>query len=455
MRRGLFMLLVAALALTGALPAEAARRHAPKGFYGVMWNRAGSEAPPTEHDTEFALMARSGVETVRTVFSWAGAQPEPGATSFADTDRQVTLAAFHRLELLPVVIYTPGWAADYPDKLGSPPKAPSDYAAYLTQLVGRYGPKGSFWIEHPELPKVPIRRWQIWNEPHLVKYWYVEGGSIWSAGYTQLLIAAHAAIKRADPGATVVTAGLASFPWKYLSSIYKAGGRGAFDAVGINFFTGNPRNVIRGVRLISKELRRHHQRRKKVWLTEVTWPAAKGRAPGAMRAPWQFGWQTRPAGMADRLSELYRRALATRRRDGIGRVYWYTWATKYSGDDLFDYGGLVRWDGSSFQPQPALKAYAKSARGAQGCRKTSSGVCGGPAPVLRSITDRPPLLATPLLRCSGRSPIDLRSSLRPCSGAPVDRCHAAVLARPPVGLRSSPATSAPRQMTCSAPRHAG
>jgi hypothetical protein len=375
MRRGLFILLVVALALTGALPAEAAKRHAPRGFYGVMWNRAAFEAPPAQHDAEFAQMARSGVETVRTVFSWAGAQPAAGVTSFTETDRLVTLAASHRIDLLPVVIYTPDWAAEYPGNLGSPPTGTADYAAYVTQLVGRYGPKGSFWVEHPELPKMPIRHWQIWNEPHLVKYWYVEGGSIWSAGYTQLLIAAHAAIKRADPGATVVTAGLASFPWKYLEKIYKAGGRGAFEAVGINFFTGNPKNVIRGVRATARVVRAHHQSRKKVWLTEVTWPAAKGLAPGATRAPWQLQWQTKPAGMADRLTELYQRALRVRKRDGIGRVYWYTWGTKYSGDDLFDYGGLVRWSGSAFQSQPGLKAYAKSARGAQGCRKTSAGTC--------------------------------------------------------------------------------
>ena len=83
MRRGPFMLLLAAaLALTGALPAEAAKRIAPKGFYGAMWNRAGTEVPPAEHDAEFALMARSGVETVRTVFDWSRAQPAPGVTSF-------------------------------------------------------------------------------------------------------------------------------------------------------------------------------------------------------------------------------------------------------------------------------------------------------------------------------------------------------------------------------------
>jgi len=98
-------------------------------------------------------------------------------------------------------------------------------------------------------------------------------------------------------------------------------------------------------------------------------------SPGATRAPWQLQWQTNPAGMAHRLTELYQRAVKVRRRDGLGRVYWYTWGTKYSGDDLFDYGGLVHWTGSAFQSQPALKAYVKSARGAEGCRKTSAGLC--------------------------------------------------------------------------------
>ena len=40
------MLLTVALALTCALPAEAAKRKAPKGFYGAMWNRAGTAVAP-------------------------------------------------------------------------------------------------------------------------------------------------------------------------------------------------------------------------------------------------------------------------------------------------------------------------------------------------------------------------------------------------------------------------
>jgi hypothetical protein len=36
MKRGLLMLLTAAIALTCALPAHAAKRKVPHGFYGVM-----------------------------------------------------------------------------------------------------------------------------------------------------------------------------------------------------------------------------------------------------------------------------------------------------------------------------------------------------------------------------------------------------------------------------------
>ena len=42
---------------------------------------------------------------------------------------------------------------------------------YLAALVERYGPDGTFWTDHPELPKHPLREWQIWNEPHLPAYW--------------------------------------------------------------------------------------------------------------------------------------------------------------------------------------------------------------------------------------------------------------------------------------------
>ena len=376
MRRGLITLLTVALALSCALPAEAAKRKVPRGFYGVMWNRAATSVPEELHDAQFARMARAGVESVRTVFYWSAAQPVAGEPpGFAATDHVVALAAARRIDVLPVVIYTPAWAAQYPGRAGSPPVRPSDYAAYLTALVGRYGPKGTFWAENPALPKVPIRRWQIWNEPNFDDYWHVEGGRSWVPGYAALLKASYTAVKSADPGATVLMAGLSNFPWNYLADIYRAGAKKSFDAIAVNPFTSYLPNVIRIVRKTRAFLRKHGQGRKPVWITELTWPASKGQAPGKQRLFWERRWETTPKGMARQLSKVYKLVAKMRKRERIARLYWYTWATSYKGNDLFDYDGLLRWDGTAFSTTPALSAYTSSARRHQGCVKTAAGLC--------------------------------------------------------------------------------
>jgi hypothetical protein len=57
-------------------------------------------------------MASSGVETVRTVFPWWKMEADPGQpVDFSETDRLVALASTHDIRLLPVVAYTPSWAA--------------------------------------------------------------------------------------------------------------------------------------------------------------------------------------------------------------------------------------------------------------------------------------------------------------------------------------------------------
>ena len=94
----LLILLAATLALLTAWSQPAlAKRKVPHGFYGVMWDRAATDAPDADQEAQWALMASSGVESVRTVFNWALIQPEPGVTDFAYTDRIVGLAASHAI----------------------------------------------------------------------------------------------------------------------------------------------------------------------------------------------------------------------------------------------------------------------------------------------------------------------------------------------------------------------
>ena len=176
---------------------------------------------------------------MRTVFNWAQAQPQPGVTDFTQTDRLVGLAARHNIQLLPVVRTTPGWAALNLYAVGSPPRNVSDYAVFLTALIGRYGPSGSYWTEHPEVPRLPVRTWQIWNEPHLNVWWNTDGRSTnaWAREYAALLKSAKAAVDAADPGATVVLAALADFAWRHLDRLnrFKIGRH--YDVAAINLFT--------------------------------------------------------------------------------------------------------------------------------------------------------------------------------------------------------------------------
>jgi hypothetical protein len=372
--RALLLLAIAGALLAAVPAAEASPRRVPHGFYGVMWDRGAVTASDSQQVAQWNLMALSGVETVRTEFSWARAQPVGGEPpSFAATDKVVALAAARHISLLPIVVRTPSWAARDPSRgQASAPARVEDYVAYLQALVRRYGPQGSFWSERPDLPRRPLREWQIWNEPHLDYYWHTDGA--WERGYANLLIASNAALKRSDRGSVTVLAGLADFVWTHLDRLYRAGIRGHYDVAAVNFFTRRPALVLRGLRYVRRALRRGGEPHKRMWLTETTWPASKGRVDKP-RASWQLQWETTDRGMARRLTNFYALAAHFRRRLRLDRVYWYTWASAYHDGDLFDYSGLVQFADDAFTRRRALTAYARSALRAEGCRKTAAGTC--------------------------------------------------------------------------------
>jgi hypothetical protein len=355
---------VAAL-LTLAAPAQA---RVPERFFGTMWDREATMAPEAEQDAQWALMAQSGVESVRTVFWWSRAQPLAGQPfDFSETDAMVARAARHDLDLLPIVMHTPSWARRTPGEFGSPPAHLSDYTAYLRGLVRRYGSAGSFWAEHPELPFRPQRQWQIWNEPHIDFYWSTKGRPLnsWAPDYARLLKASKQAIETVDPKATIVLAGLADFAWDHYERLSRSKVGRHFDVAAINLFTSRPRLLLKGIRRFRAALRRGGAARKPLWVTETTWPAGKNR----VRVPkplWQRAWYTTDAGMAHRLRGAYRLAARSRARLRVGRVYWYTWSSAYRDGDLFDYSGLVRYHGGAYEPRPALDAYAAIARRLKG-----------------------------------------------------------------------------------------
>ncbi len=374
--RALTAVLAAAtlLALASSPAASAASRSVPFGFMGVSFDP--SIVPASRLDGEMALMAARGVESIRTAFNWTAAQPygspaevpadqtgrfrlaDGVPTDFSDYDRVVATAAAHGMPVQPVVLWAPGWAA----KPGTiEPRDPATYARFLAALVGRYGPRGTLWSERPELPRTPIRRWQVWNEPNLGEYWQSQP---WATSYVSLLRVASRAIRRSDPGAKVVLAGLVNFSWTNLERIYDAGGRGAFDVAAIHPYTAKVSNVLRIVKLVRKVMRRNGDRRGAISVTELSWPSS-GRRTSIRR-----GFETTEAGQAKLLAAAYSQLAQARRTYGVDSAYWYDWVSReVSPKEPFDYAGLRKLVGTEIVSKPALTAYARTARGLEGCTK--------------------------------------------------------------------------------------
>jgi hypothetical protein len=333
----------------------------------------------------------SGAESLRVAVNWAQAQPyrtlsqvpqsQRAAfvniggtpTRFGDLDRLISAAAAKRLSVLPVIEYTPLWDASLPGNSSSPPTRPAAYAAFLTALVKRYGPSGTFWTEHPRLPKVPIRMWQIWNEPHFTSYWTTQP---FAAGYVALLRAAHDAIKSTDPGARVVLAGLADFSWQYLAQIYRQpGARDLFDVVAIHPYTATARGVITILRRARQVMDEHGDAGKPILATEITWPSSEGKAPP------QFGVSTTEAQQAQRIAQVMPLLRADEARLHLIGLYWYTWMgneTPSKHPYGFDFAGLEKYIAGKIAAKPALAAFQREALRIEGCAaKVLASACAG------------------------------------------------------------------------------
>ncbi len=363
-----------ALLLVALVWGGAAQARVPNGFVGM--NVEGPFFYPGMNQSgEMATMVKSGVRSVRILFDWALIQPYrsfkavPAAerslfanshgvpTNFFATDTVVRLAASHRVTVLPVLEYTPKWASRHPKNAASPPGSDAAFGRFAATLVRRYGPHGTFWSANPGVPKIPIRIWQIWNEPNFSSYWSKQP---FERSYIKLVAAAHGAIKRADRGAKVALAGMANYSWKYLTSIYKQrGARKLFDIVDVHPYTATPQGVITILGKVREVMNRFGDRRKSMMATEISWPSAKGKAKTL------FENATTERGEAHKLSQAVALLARNRRRLKLQAFYWYTWITNETlpgaRSDPFNFAGLWKFiDNVGPSPKPAYRAFVKA-----------------------------------------------------------------------------------------------
>jgi hypothetical protein len=348
----------------------------PRGFVGV--NVDGPMVVPNggvNLSSQFNLIRSSGVQSIHVVFSWSDAQPYAswssvpagqqggfmnGAggipTSFAATDQVVTLAAARGMSVLPTVMNAPTWDAGPRSYVGvARPRDDRLYGQYLTTLIQRYGPRGSFWRQHPRLSRQPIRMWEIWNEPDIVGYWPTQP---FPTSYVALLRAAHSAVKRADRGARVVLAGVPNFSWQVLNSIYRVrGARNQFDVVDVHPYTKQPAGVIQILRLVRASMKRAGDSGKPIIAGETGWPSSLG------QTQHRFDFETTRAGQARNLRALLPLLAANRQALGVIAFYWYTWmGNEYPGAYAFNFSGLEAFSNGNVSAKPALGAFSQTAR---------------------------------------------------------------------------------------------
>jgi hypothetical protein len=376
--------LLLCLSAPAALPGQAAaRRSVPPGFVGMVVEGPVLDPQVANLPHEMDLMVHSGVESIRAVFPWAGAQPYPNwdsvppdkrqlfrdengvPTAFGYSDRIVAVAAQRGLAVLPVLWQAPRWAAREPGgDEASPPRSADDFAQYAAALVDRYGPNGSLWAEYPALPRVPIRSWQIWNEPNIVPFWKDQP---FAPDYVAVLRAARARILALDPGARIVIGGLVNDSWNALRKVYDAGGQGLFDVMAVHPFTRKVGGVITILRRVRKVMAAHGDGAKPLAVTELSWPSAVGKVPRRELR----GFEVTPQEQARRVREGFALLAHWRHRLRIVQVDWYSWLRfDQFRTETFDYAGLRHITSNhTIEDKPAAGTFKKEALKLEGCRR--------------------------------------------------------------------------------------
>lgn len=337
---------------------------------GISFSGQLSTMGPRQLATALDDTVNVGAGWIREGLSWAAVQPVPaGPENWSGFDNVVAGANRRHLRLLVILGSTPAW--DRPATCRQPTCAPertAPFAAFAAAAVRRYAPLG-------------VHAWEIWNEPNTLRFWRPGPDP---AQYAALLRAAGSAIKGADPGATVVSGGLATVPTsrqsidsrRFLSDVCATGALAQVDGIGVHPYSfpvppsyaaswnGWSQMASTGVSIRSV-LSSCGQGEKPLWITEYGAPTD---GPGPAASPGNYHLALRP----DHVTEPLQAQMATESVElaaaapYVAALFWYTdqdsGVAPYSNQGFF---GLEHRDGT---PKQAWYAFR---------RALASGTAGG------------------------------------------------------------------------------
>ena len=299
--------------------AEAARSE----FFGIAHG-------PTIDDTDLQTMAATGAKTDRFVLSWRTVEQSSGHFDWGATDQLIGGLASHGIRGVPFVWGSPGWV-----QTGAPARPPINngsarqaWEGFLKVAVARYGRGGSYWASryHQQFGAaavpLPVRSWQVWNEPNLRNEFY-PGGTVAQAArrYGDLLQISHDAIKSRDHQAEIVLAGIATqkdpHAFDFLKSLYSVPGiKDDFDAVAQHPYAGSVDKVRAAIQQVRKVMASNGDQGTPLWITEIGWGSAPADGSGI-----NLGL----AGQATMLTRSFKLILGHRSAWNVQRVFWFHW----------------------------------------------------------------------------------------------------------------------------------
>lgn len=328
------LLVIAAMALLGLFPGPAAARPAPPGFVGIS-----PQSPDTNAD--FELMERAGIRSVRLPVGWAGIEPDASDRydpHWGWLDNEVELAAKHGIRVFPFVWGSPEWVAPLPS--AEPVESPwqrEAWLAFLHRAVDRYGPEGEFWEEHPELPPLPFRHWEIWNEENIVTFSHRPSAE----RFAKLIRISGGLIHRLDPGAKVLIGGLFGRPLQtppnihsgeFLSRIYRARRvKRHFDGVALHPYVADADAMQPQIVNLRRVMRVHRDAATPLYVTELGWGSDS----------FESRWERGPRGQARELNRAFELLTGNRARWRIGGVWWFSWTDQAGACQFCDSAGLL------------------------------------------------------------------------------------------------------------------
>jgi len=359
-------------ALTGllALAVLAGTASAAQALPANFWGAVPQSSLSVE---QFQRVHRGGVATIRLPINWGSAQAsESAAFDWSLSDSQISEAARSGIDVLPFLAGVPAWAerlipvgggVQVPAHLPVKGTARAGWVAFCKAAVARYGPQGSFWSEHPDVPFRPLRNWQVWNEPNFKFFVHRPN----PAEYAQMVKVTSAAIKGSDPGARVILAGLFAWPkggnaksgnhnWfasDFLEGLYRVPGIAAkFDGIALHPYSTRYQLLIPQIEEVRDVLKQRRDAGTGLWITELGW-SSEPKTPGNSFAKG-------PAGQAQQLRGAFSLLKRNQRKWRVQRVYWFSIDDYGAACNFCNGSGLF---GAGFTPKKSWFEYVKFAAG--------------------------------------------------------------------------------------------